>query len=43
MNRLLKGVRVLDMSRMLSGSYCTMLLYDLSAEVIKIETVFLLQ
>ena len=37
MKRLLEGVRVIDMSRMLSGPYCTMLLGDIGAEVIKIE------
>ena len=38
LDRPLAGIRVLDLSRLLPGPWCSLLLADLGAEVIKVET-----
>ena len=37
MKKILEGVRVLDLGRIISAPYCAMLLADMGAEVIKVE------
>lgn len=34
---MLKGIRIIDLSRLLPGPYASMLLGDLEAEIIKVE------
>ncbi len=37
MGRALEGIKIIDLSRVLAGPFCTMVLGDLGAEIIKIE------
>jgi len=34
----LSGIRVVDLTRVLSGPFCSMLLGDLGADIVKVET-----
>ena len=40
MNLPLEGIRLLDLSRLLPGGYATLILSNLGAEVIKIESLY---
>lgn len=37
MNKPLEGIRIIDLSHMLSGPYCGMILADMGADIIKVE------
>ncbi len=37
MSKALSGIRVIDVSRLLTGPYCSMILADLGADVVKVE------
>ncbi|MEX1665479.1 CaiB/BaiF CoA transferase family protein [Zhongshania arctica] len=39
MNKPLKGLRILDLTHMLSGPFCTMTLADLGADLVKVEPI----